>query len=305
MNRHCLLIISAFLIGCGQPTPLKQPTTVTAQQRQQIQPADPTAVNPSAAENARAQALKNILPETDANLELTMAANGGYAFVDIVKANEQLRASGLRFKLPDTVPTWAAELRAPDGRLTAGSVSLGDPLEVVSVVAYDQSEGPAKFPTDELAQVGDALLSPLNLADGRVAGLVRVPLYRDRGVDIDTSDFILFGEPVRQLTAAKEALIRSEFGGSPEVALVAVSADGQRYSPFDVRWVIIDQNQPGKVGLVPLGLPAFFTSRGEQLKAEGEPMSVVSSLTPVALQEAQQVQQRFAPANGLEQNGSK
>ncbi len=286
MNKLLLLTVAALLASCNQAP--KTPPSGKGQ-------------TPSPNRVTQAQSLQQSVYNDDPDPQLTLAANGGYAFVDMTEATWQLQMAGLRFRMPAAVPAWAEQFRAGDGRFADGVFQLGQPLEVASTVAFPQTEGPAQLSSEEVAQLSNVALVPLQLNDGRVAGLVRIPLYRNTPPQTDTSEFVLFSEPVDRLTSPDDALMQSQLGGgNPVVVAVAVSADGQRYSPFDVRWVVADANQPDKVALVALGLPVFSSSQGEQFMPEGQALSFVNALPPASLEEARAVQEHFSPPKPLE-----
>ncbi|MVN88899.1 hypothetical protein GO986_19335 [Deinococcus sp. HMF7620] len=243
----------------------------------------------------------------DTDLKMAQASNG-YTYVTTEDVVAQLNKTGLQFPVTESLPEWARALVDGQRQLTAGSLTTGQPIDVASPVQMTATEGETKVSQRALSELGNAVLVPLHLKDGRTAGLARLPLYRDNEVTASNTEFILFEEPVQRLTLEADArefrpseqarpVGKGEFTPQPAedgpsvLFAVAMTAAGT-YSPFDIRWAIVP-TEGQAVTLIPLGLPAFYTSRGEYVPASDEPVSSVASLQPVPPEEAQRVQDSF------------
>ena len=252
---------------------------------------------------------------------LSADANGGYTFQEPQLLVQQLEQSGLAFPALAGAPGWVSPLIEQDRRFRAGALRLGKPIVVASSVEFNVEEGSTELSVESIAWLGNAVVVPLLVADGSVGGLARLPLFRNTSVSVDTTEVVLFSNPVARLVSEEEALQRSGLdpgrrvllstketvdmgspaaskGVPPKVIAMAVGANAATFSPFDIRWVVLTGPTEGeRIGFVALGLPPYHTSQGVLMSADGPEVSYATSLPRISLGAALDVQRAFTPAN--------
>ncbi|MVN88808.1 hypothetical protein GO986_18880 [Deinococcus sp. HMF7620] len=295
------LTLALALSSCGTPTPGGNPAAVqaqTAMQAQRAAPCDtftqecpPTGPTEPADPAEPTEVADPTVLHTPASAAETFAAQGGVASVPVT----------------GEVPGWARDLMDGD-HLRAGSVKLGEPVEVRSTVelsvsgedaAADAQAGAAALRT--LAEVGDAALLPLLLPSGDLAGWVRLPLVpvapdaaspRHEAVDIRRvarPRLALLTTPAKSPSAAAA---RQAAGAGPEAQVLALATGGSDYRPFDFTWLVQTGGQPT---LVTQGQPNLVTDDGRLMPSLEAGARPAEALKPVEPSAALKTEASFAP----------
>ncbi len=174
-------------------------------------------------------------------------------------------------------PAWAVPLLDAQGRFIGGALRAGTPTELLSPVDFEidaaasAEEDAARAGTlqQQLRRFGNAALIPLLLADGRVAGLAKAPLYVGGERATDETTFVLFDAPVSQLDGPTEAARRAPDVASPDtVVAIALGDSARSYDPFNFHWLAVPDDVNDVAYIVPAGLPTLITQTGTRVQPD-------------------------------------